>query len=480
MFDPPELTTDRDALAFLWQRINYERQPVASYGEQHFKLARMQALLDRLGNPERSLPLVHLAGTKGKGSTAAFTAAILTSAGYRVGVYSSPHLHRVEERLAIDGRACPATTFVALVRQVAPVAVAMDQETAQRFPSETGPTYFELLTAMAFCYFAAQKVDVAVIEVGLGGRLDSTNVCHPRVSAITSISFDHTKQLGSSLAAIAREKAGIAKPGIPLVSGVREQEPAEVIRQTCREVGAPLREVGRDYAHRYHPARPGDDPRQGGELDFASGAGTDRWELSRARLGMLGRHQADNAAVALAVAAELRRQGWSLDEQACRAGLQQASLPARIEVIPGEPVVVLDSAHNVASVEALVETLAERFPRQPRWLVFGTTQDKDLDGMLRALLPAFPRICFTRYLHNPRSVPADELLERARRWESPGPERDRVVAVDPGAAWGWVQAGIRPGELAVITGSFFLAHELGALFQTAVADLPEVRSLRLG
>lgn len=472
MFDPPPLITDRDALAFLWQRINYERQPVAPYGEQHFKLARMQTLLDRLGNPERSLPLVHLAGTKGKGSTAAFIAAMLTASGRRVGVYSSPHLHRVEERLAIDGRPCPPAIFADLVRQVAPVALALDRETAAQHPDETGPTYFELLTAMAFLYFAQAGAEAAVIEVGLGGRLDSTNVCQPRVTAITSISFDHTQQLGNTLAEIAREKAGIAKPGVPLISGVRQDEPAGVIRRTCAQVGAPLREVGSDYTHRYFPAGPHDDPCLGGELDFATGCGADRWELSRARLGMLGRHQADNAAVALAVMAELRRQGWTLDDQACRGGLLRARVPARVEVISRDPVVVLDSAHNVASIEALVETLAERFPLRPRWLVFGTTQDKDVDGMLRALLPAFPRICFTRYLHNPRSVPADELLARARQCETPGPERERLVAVDPGAAWGWVQAGVRPGELAVITGSFFLAHELGALLQTAVASAP--------
>ncbi len=240
------------ALAFLLGRIDYERMLSIPYGQRDFRLDRMRELAERLGNPQEQLQIVHVAGTKGKGSTAATITAILAAAGYRTGLYSSPHLERLEERIALDGQECPPEALAALIERVRPTVLEMDRQAG---PGSHGPTYFEILTALALLYFVEHAVDVAVLEVGLGGRLDSTNICTPAVAAITSISYDHTRQLGSTLAAIAGEKAGIIKPGVPVISGVVDAEPRDVIARIAAEQHAPLVELGRQFEFAYHPAR---------------------------------------------------------------------------------------------------------------------------------------------------------------------------------------------------------------------------------
>ncbi|MEN6557307.1 MAG: Mur ligase family protein, partial [Thermoguttaceae bacterium] len=227
---------------FLAGRINYERAASMPSSEAAYKLDRMRELLRRLGDPHQRLPIVHIAGTKGKGSTAAMIAAIGTAAGLRVGRFTSPHLNRIEERLAIDGRVCEPETLVGLLEHLRPTIEAMDQQGEQ-----WSPTYFEILTAAALSWFAERRVDWAVLEVGLGGRLDSTNVCRPRLSIVTSISLDHTRQLGETTAAIAAEKAGIIKPGVPVLSGVQDPEPREVIRRVARQNNCRLLELGEDF-----------------------------------------------------------------------------------------------------------------------------------------------------------------------------------------------------------------------------------------
>ena len=236
--DDPEYD---QALSFLLERIDYERSVAVPYRRREYRLARMRELLRRIGHPERGQRIVHIAGTKGKGSTAAMLAAMLTSAGYRVGLFTSPHLERLEERFSIGGVDCPKEIFCELVNRLRPVVGEMDR-LAQRH-GELGPTYFELTTAIALLYFAEAGVDFSVLEVGMGGRLDSTNVCRPCCCAITTISYDHTRQLGSTLEAIAGEKAGIIKPGIPVVSGVEDASAAAVIHRIAEERGAPLVQV---------------------------------------------------------------------------------------------------------------------------------------------------------------------------------------------------------------------------------------------
>jgi dihydrofolate synthase/folylpolyglutamate synthase len=465
------------ALRFLLERVDYERAHVMPSGGQELKLDRMRELLQRLGDPQRGLPIVHVAGTKGKGSTAATIAAIMTAAGYSSGLFTSPHLDRLEERVAIDGRCCPSQTLVQLIDEIRPAAEAMDRIAAATPGEQGGPTFFELTTALALLYFARRKIDLAVLEVGLGGRLDSTNVCTPQVAAITSISLDHTEQLGDTLAAIAREKAGIIKPGVPLVSGVTQEEPREVIREACRRRGARLVELGADFDFHYEPPRHLERRPQPGRLDFsllsAGPASSSRNEgpgqgLANLSLGLLGRHQAANAAVALAAVAELRRAGWKIPEAAIRAALAGLTWPARVEVVARRPAVVLDAAHNVASVEALLRTLDESFSASRRLLIFGTTREKDARGMLHLLLPRFDHVVLTQYRDNPRAVPPEELQAAAAALSG----RQHAVYDDPPTAWEAIRPLAAPDDLVCITGSFYLAAELRRAMQSRPLGLP--------
>ncbi|NUQ61072.1 MAG: bifunctional folylpolyglutamate synthase/dihydrofolate synthase [Pirellulales bacterium] len=444
------------ALRFLYERIDYERALAVPYDTQDFKLERMRELLHRLGNPQQGMPIVHVAGTKGKGSTTMMVATVLTAAGYRAGAFTSPHLHCMEERLAVDGQSCSAEELVELIEQVTPVVLEMDRLAAAACPEETGPTYFEITTALALLHFARHGVDAAVLEVGMGGRLDSTNVCQPRVAVITSISFDHMRQLGNTLAAIAREKAGIIKPGVPVVSGVVDEEPREVIRQTCRELGCRLAELGIDFDYRYDPPRGLEETASPGRLDFAYPAPDGPLELRDLSLSLVGRHQAANAAVAIATLAELRRAGWNIPEQAIREGLARVVWPARAEVVARRPVIVVDAAHNLASIDALVHVLDESFTVRRRLLVFATTQEKDLRGMLGRILGRFDHVVFTRYWNNPRGVPPEELDDLAEQLTG----RRCQVCSRPSEAWDVVRSMAAPDDLICITGSFFIAAEM--------------------
>jgi len=446
-------------------RINYERCLSLPDAEEAFKLDRMRALLRQLSDPQDHLPAVHVAGTKGKGSTAALLAAVLAAAGYRTGLFTSPHLDRVEERIVVEGQPCSPEEFAALVEEVRPAVEALDREAAQKVPAEPGPTYFEVLTAAAFCHFVRRKVDVAVLEVGLGGRLDSTNVCTPLVAVITSISFDHVKQLGPTLAAIAAEKAGIIKPGVPVVSGVTVAEPREVVRKIARQHGCRLAELGVDFDVEYHPPQRLDQASAPARFDFRARA----CDFREIALGLLGRHQAANAALVYATADELRQQGWTIPEAAVRQGLAEVRWPARVEVVARRPTVVLDAAHNAASVAALVEVLAESFVARRRWLVFATTQEKDVRGMLERLRGRFDEVIFTRYLNNPRGVPPEELQALAielgstgrRAGEGPAVRAAGItIAPPPAEAWAVVQRRAMADDLICISGSFFIAAEM--------------------
>jgi dihydrofolate synthase/folylpolyglutamate synthase len=336
--------------------------------------------------------------------------------------------------------------------------------------AEIGPTYFELTTALAWLHFVERAVDVAVLEVGMGGRLDSTNVCQPVVTVVTNISFDHTKQLGNTLALIAGEKAGILKPGVPAISGVLTDEPRQVIERVAREQGCRLVQLGRDFEYVYRaPLQVDrsalDDSTAMPRIDFNFRAEGQACQVEGLALGLLGQHQGANAALALAVWQELVRLGWRLPEEAVRRGLAEVRWPARIELVRRRPAIIVDSAHNVASITALLETLAESFAARRRVLIFATTRDKDLRGMLRLLLPAFETVVFTRYENNPRGVPPEELLALARelniRESSLGTSPpEPIVAPTPAAAWAVVRDRLGPDDLLCITGSFFIAAEL--------------------
>jgi dihydrofolate synthase / folylpolyglutamate synthase len=472
---PDAIPLDRHAAAleFLLGRINYERVSVLPYGERQLKLDRMRTLLNRLGNPDAGLPIIHVAGTKGKGSTSALVAAMLHAAGYDVGVYSSPHLEQLEERFAINGVPCTADELSALVDRLRPVVQQMDDHGAATGDPSHSPTFFELTTALALMYFADRQVDAVVLEVGLGGRLDSTNVCQPAVTVITSISLDHTKQLGDTTAKIAAEKGGIIKHGVPVVVGALDEQAHAVVQEIARHHGARVIDAGRDFSFRYRPPHEVDAHAAAGEIDFSAGSGEERFELGAAQLRMLGQHQAANAAVALATILELRRQGWLISTDAMRSGLAEAALPGRIEVVGRRPTVVLDVAHNVASAAALVESLRESFAPQERVLIFAASKDKDAPGMLRILAPFFQRIIVTEFRENPRAVPVDQLVQWCRaekqRLGQPADGSRLASTPMPGDAWRMAIEWTRPDQLLCITGSFFIAAELRQLAKAAAA-----------
>ncbi len=456
------------ARQFLLGRIDYERVLTIPYSGRDFKLDRMRELLRRLGNPQDQLAIAHIAGTKGKGSTAAMLSAMLVAGGYRTGLFSSPHFERVEERFRMDGQPCSAAELVELVQAVRPTVEAMDRESGAA--GEIGPTYFEITTAMAFMHFVRCRADAVVLEVGLGGRLDSTNVCTPRVAVVTSISFDHTEQLGHTLAAIAREKAGIVKPGVPVVSGATATDARAVIAEVCREKGAPLTELGVDFAFEYRPPHNLQQSDSPGLFDFRwlrppFGGGTpSHW--ADVAVSLPGRHQAANAAVALAALAMLRQAGWRIDESAARRGLAGLRWPGRAEVVRRQPAVVLDVAHNRASIEALLETLEESFQARRRHLIFAASSGKDTGGMLEPLLARFDNIALTRFGNNPRATPPEQLAELARTLTG----RRYPVYAEASAAWSAVQAEAGSDDLICVTGSFFLAAEMRRLLTGGACD----------
>jgi dihydrofolate synthase/folylpolyglutamate synthase len=427
-----------EALAVWYARVNYEGRAAHP---ADLKLERMRALLRRVGDPHDRVRLVHVTGTKGKGSTSAMLASILRAAGYRVGLFTSPHLTDVRERIQVDGEPISQVELAARMAELAPAVAAMD---ADGFPP---PTFFEIGTALGFLHFAYRRCDLAVIEVGLGGRFDSTNVCRPLVSVITSVGLDHTAQLGTTLEAIAFQKAGIIKRNVPVVSGVTEPGSREVVRRVAGELNAPLWERGRDFDYRYEPPR--------------VTVVTPRGRYGPIELGAPGEHQAHNAALALAAAERLREVGYSVTPAAVAAGLAGVRWPGRVEIISRRPALILDTAHNVPSAEALVRTLTEAFQGVGRRaVVFAVSSDKPVGDILRVLAGYFDHFHLTRYGHNPRCVPPEEV---ARVLTDVAPDRTATTHTSAAEAWRAARGASGPDDLVCVTGSVFLAGELNGL-----------------
>jgi dihydrofolate synthase / folylpolyglutamate synthase len=437
------LDTYEQAIEFLFGRINYERTLPDLYSTADFKLDRMRHFLEACGNPHERLPAVHVAGTKGKGSTCAMLAALLAAAGKRAGLYISPHLLRFEERMTIDGTSPSPAELVALVnRHLKPIA-EMD-----RSPAKMHPTYFEIATVLAWQYFLDRKADVAVLETGLGGRLDSTNLCRPWVTVITNVSRDHMHILGSTIREIAAEKAGIIKAGVPCVSGCLHPDAQGVMIAIAAERKAPLWQLNRDIRWRWH-----DRTRRTIIVETPARTWTD------IPVPLRGDHQAVNTALALAAADCLPQTEVVVTPEQARAGLCTVQWPARVEVVGDAPPVILDAAHNWESTRALVQTLAADFHPRRKLLIFACSRDKDHKGLLRQLVPHFDTIILTRFQDNPRSVPADEL---GSFLESIADLRTHRAA-DPVSAWKLARLLAQPDDLIAITGSLFLVAELREL-----------------
>src|SRR5262245_5557625 len=364
-----------------------------------FGLENIATLCAALGHPEQTFKSIVIAGTNGKGSVTVMVETALRAAGHRTARYTSPHLLRLEERFVIDGR----EVETAVLRDVVGAVQSTVESLVKDGRLESLPTFFECTTAAAFEVFRRAAVEIAVLEVGLGGRLDATNVVTPITTAITSIDFDHQAQLGNTLESIAREKAGVAKPAVPMVCGRVPEAAARVIREVCEVQHAPLVCVS-DVVH-IQPR--GDDE----TLDVRVGARS----LDAIRLSLAGRHQRENAAVALAVMNEVNQRGFSVPDAAMRKGLTEAHWPARLERFVRDGVeILLDAAHNPAGARALASHLQD-IGWSNVTMLFGAMRDKDVNGMLATLAHVCERVICTT-APSPRALPADELADVAGRY----------------------------------------------------------------
>ncbi len=398
-------------------------------------LDRVQAALAQLGNPERRYPALHVAGTNGKGSTCAFAASCL-SQRYRVGLYTSPHLIRVNERIKING---VDISDAVLGQRIA--------EVRARLP-DIDLTYFELGTIVAFWHFAQEGVAIAVLETGLGGRLDATTACVPKVTAITPISYDHQEYLGTTLTAIAGEKAGIAKPGVPLVTS-RQSPEAEAVFAALE--GVPRMREGVDFEAKSEPR--------------FSYRGFDL-RISGVTLPLHGPHQTQNAAVALACLELLGRDGFPLRDEQIRRGLERTQWPGRLEEFPGAPLVVLDGAHNPGGVEALLQAIDSLYTKRPIHLVFGVFADKDAEPMIRALFARVSAVTLTP-IANPRSRPPEQYLALAQSLNS-----NVRVASDAATAVNEAKAQSPANGVVIVAGSLFLVGQVRAALLERAAITP--------
>jgi dihydrofolate synthase/folylpolyglutamate synthase len=438
------------ALAELWRRSSYERglisDPFGDSARAERGLQRMRGLLAALGNPHLNLPTVHIAGSKGKGSTGAFIASAAKEAGHRVGFYTSPHLHRFPERLTVDGRPLADDAFAVEALTVA--AAARRLETSE--PDLGQVTTFEMLTAMALNAFARCGCQLAVIEVGLGGRYDSTNVIDPIVSVITRIDLEHTAVLGPTYEDIAWQKAGILRRGVPSVSSPQVPAAAKTIVEAAAEVGSPLQMAGRDWSWNGTWR----------SFDAKGPWGT----LSNLTLGIRGAHQVENASTALAALHVLSAAGILVPEESIRTGLASASWPGRFErITDGTRVIVFDGAHTPAAANALVEAWRDSEGTVRATVVLGMGADKDPRAFLSALRPLVSHLIVTR-ADSPRAANPDLIARAAAALGIPHEvQRSVAVAVDAATA--------RDACPILITGSLFVVGEGREAFGLAEPDL---------
>ncbi len=448
----------QNALSFLYGQINYEKMTVSSANRYRFRLQRMSELLQELGlghylysesSPKPPIPLIHIAGTKGKGSVAAMVAAMLTANGLRTGLYTSPHLHRLEERFRVNAEACPPEHLVTLVQEIRQAVVSPSFTSDSTSPTDS-PSFFELTTALALLHFERSHCQAIVLEVGLGGRLDSTNVCAPSISVVTSIGLDHQHVLGNDLTQIAAEKAGIIKHGVPVVSGVMDPAARAVVESTAIEHRCTHWQLGRDFHF-----QASQEPRWGSRLVY-TGPG-DPGKQIETYVPLEGTHQCRNAAIALATVDALGRQGSPISDAAINEGLAGLSCPGRIEPFPLSDGVmaVVDVAHNEDSVAALCDCLRNRCANRNIAVVFGTSVDKSAEVMLKQLSSISEEIVLTRFHGNPRFVEPSELAPMLPDGWSGTAE----AMTDPIAACEKALARISPGGILVVCGSFFLAAE---------------------
>jgi len=383
---------------------NYELIPGITYAQPSYSLRHVEELLNRMGNPQLAARTIHIAGTKGKGSVVAMIAQVLSASGYKTGRYTSPHLHNLRERISIDGSLISETDFAAAMAEVKPPIESMKQDTSFR-----QLTYFEALTALAFDYFQKKRVDFQVLEVGLGGRLDATNVTKPVVCIITSISLDHTQILGNTIEEIAREKAGIIKPGCWVVISPQPEEAASVISDICHKKKAKVVQVGKDITWQ----------KISGDLHQQSLVIEGRTNKYQVSIPLLGDFQLENAATAVAALEILASEGFAISTADIAQGLARVKWPGRFQILQQHPTVLVDGAHNVASMKRLVNNIKAYFANKRIFLVFGTSCDKDIPGIINELVPLSPQVIATQASHSRAAPPSTLAADFSNRGIEP-------------------------------------------------------------
>jgi dihydrofolate synthase/folylpolyglutamate synthase len=432
----------QQALDYIYSFVDYETQR-RPHDAAYYDLRRVDELLARLDDPHRKVRSVHIAGSKGKGSVAAMIASTLVAAGFRTGLYTSPHLLVLNERIRVDNDLIPDRDVVDLVERIKPEVEAINSRaTYGRL------TTFEIITAIGFTYFAQKACDVNVVEVGLGGRLDATNVITPEVSVITSISLEHTDVLGDTLAKIATEKAGIIKAGIPVVSSPQADEVSDVVRKTSLDRGSTLVRVGTDVTWQ---SLGFDSTRQ--SLRVKGRLNT--YDLT---IPLLGEYQLENAATAVAALEVLIEKGYRIPAAAITQGMANVNWPGRLQVLMRRPTVVVDGAHNPYSAARLREALKKHFTFGHATLIIGTSSDKDIAGIVSELAPVFDRIIVTRSIH-PRALDTARLVAEFKRQGFSAESTDDISTALPMAI-----SGCGENDLVCITGSLYVVA--GAIEQT--------------
>lgn len=439
--------TYQEAIEYLFDRTDYEKAEIVRYNVTTFSLERMENLLTLLGNPHLKFPTVHIAGTKGKGSTATMLARMLEANGYKVGLYTSPHLLNLKERIAINSEMVSEDELRDLMNRA--------YAAIEKMSKTDTPTFFEIFTALAFMHFVDKAVDIAVIETGLGGRLDSTNVIQPQVVGITSLSIDHMMQLGDTIDKIAMEKAGVIKKGVPVITVQQDPEALSVLRAQALSVKAELIVTGsdNDFSHRFETSR-----EHGPHTRICLTTPTSKFE--HLRVPLYGKHQAINCGLALAMLDKLRSLGYNIDNDKASAGLDKVYMPGRMEMICEDPKIMIDAAHNAASIRALVHAIGQNIPYDSMIVIFGCNSDKDIVGMLKELQYGADKVIFTRS-NSPKAVSPSDLADMYT--EICG--KMCQYAPSLGQALQIANSAVSREDLICITGSFYLIGQAKTRFQ---------------
>ena len=446
----------QEALDYLYSFIDYSLKRNFRNAAEKFNLDRVREFMRYLGDPQKDYGIIHVAGTKGKGSVSSLCASVLTAQGYKTGLYTSPHMVDFTERIRIDRAEISKQDLVDLVGELKPLTEKVREITT-----------FELMTALALLYFSRQKVDYAVVEVGLGGRLDATNIVDPLLSVITSISYDHMQILGNTLSEIAFEKGGIIKPGRPVVVAPQKKEARLKLAQIAKERNAPMIQVGRDYLYAADSHSldgqtllvwtPDEQPLVD---EFIESGGRNVWSPLRLRIPLLGYHQVENAATAYAALKTAEKFGVVLSQQAYQKGFAEDEWPGRMELLRRHPPVLIDSAHNRYSALRLRQAMDDYFPGLPVLLVFGASEDKDVEGMFQELLPKVHRVITTQTIH-PRAMDAHKLVALAHRC---GRSAEAITPIEDALQIALQEAGQE--SVVLITGSVFVAAAAREIFPT--------------